>query len=79
MWYNNCGGLIMKQASYILMIISTVFMSFLFLIPLAWMIPMTLATKRAQTDGQQHTALGVCTILFAWPFGLIAGIFILVD
>jgi hypothetical protein len=68
----------MRQASYILMIVQTVLFSFL-LLPLAWMIPMTLAAKKAQTDGQPHIALGLCAIIFALPLGLVAGILLLVE
>jgi hypothetical protein len=43
------------------------------------MIPMTLAAKKAQTDGQPHIALGLCAIIFALPLGLVAGILLLVE
>jgi len=68
----------MRRAAYILSVISTVFSAFLFLIPLCWMIPMTIATKKAIGDGQEHIALGVCQIIFGLAFGLISGILILV-
>jgi hypothetical protein len=65
----------MRQAAYILNIITCVLLSWL-LIPLAWLIPMTIASKKAIGDGQDHIALGVCTLLFS---NLLSGIFILVE
>lgn len=46
------------------------------LIAAAWMIPMTIMTRKGARDGYQHTALAVCTLLFC---GLISGILMLVD
>ncbi len=67
----------MKNASYILMIISTVFLAIL-IIPMAWMIPMTIRTK-AKIEGEHPTiALGVCAILFCGPLGIAAGILLLI-
>ena len=67
----------MKNAAYILMIISTVLLSIL-LITMAWMIPMTIKTKE-KIEGEHPTvALGVCAILFCGPLGIIAGILLLI-
>ncbi|WP_381415063.1 hypothetical protein NPX79_03555 [Spiroplasma endosymbiont of Anurida maritima] len=67
----------MRKAAYILSIIGTVFSGILIL-PLAWMIPMTIAIKKTIYDGKEHIALGICTIFFM-PFGIISGILILVS
>jgi predicted permease len=45
------------------------------IIPLAWLIPMTIATFNARKDHREHVALGVCSIFFS---NLIAGILILI-
>ncbi|WP_342275453.1 hypothetical protein [Spiroplasma endosymbiont of Cantharis lateralis] len=67
----------MRQAAYICSIISTVLASFL-LIPLIWMIPMTIATKKTIGDNQPHIALGICSIFFMGLLGLVSGILILI-
>ncbi|MDR2636337.1 MAG: hypothetical protein LBB95_00570 [Mycoplasmataceae bacterium] len=64
-----------RKISYIFMVISCVCVG-IFLVPLLWLIPMTLATKKSITDNQPHVTLGVCQLFFA---GLIPGIFMLVS
>lgn len=68
------------RIAYAFQIVGTVFSAFFFLIPLAWTIPMTLATKKAieqvgTNEEIQHIALGVCSLFFS---SLIGGILILV-
>ena len=54
-----------------------IFTAFLMLIPLAWMIPMTVVLAKKRKNGEKPSvALGVCTLLFV---NLISGILILVD
>ena len=66
----------MRKAAYIISIISTV-LAGVVLIPLLWCIPMTLATKKAIDDNQEHITLGICHIFFM-PLGLISGILLLI-
>ncbi|WP_339020702.1 hypothetical protein [Spiroplasma endosymbiont of Atherix ibis] len=66
----------MRETAYILFIIGTVLCG-IFLIPLTWMIPMTIMTKNSIDDNKEHIALGVCQILFM-PFGIVSGILILI-
>jgi len=42
----------------------------------AWVVPMTIATKKAENDGRKHTALAICTLLFV---NIVSGILMLVD
>jgi hypothetical protein len=35
--------------------------------------------KKAKVDHEPHIALGVCSILFGWIFGIVAGILLLCD
>lgn len=42
----------------------------------AWFIPMTILIHRGARDGQKHTALGVCTLLFC---NIVSGILMLVE
>jgi hypothetical protein len=65
----------MRTAAYILMIVITVVTAF-FIIPMCWMIPMTLSTKRAINDKKEHIALGVCMLLFC---GILPGILMLIS
>ena len=66
----------MKNVAKIFMIISTVFMG-LYLLPLAWTLPMTLAYSRKIENGEEvSTSFKVCTLLFV---SLIAGIIMLCD
>ncbi|ALD65989.1 hypothetical protein [Spiroplasma cantharicola] len=67
----------MREEAYIFSIVSTVLSSFL-LIPLAWMIPMTIATKKSIGDNKPHIALGICSIFFMGILGFICGILILI-
>lgn len=67
----------MKNAAYILLILSCCTMGLL-LIPLAWLIPMTLAAKKRIGNPEPAVGLGVCSILFAAFFGIIAGILLLI-
>ncbi|ASP28475.1 hypothetical protein SCORR_v1c07030 [Spiroplasma corruscae] len=68
----------MNNVAYKLMIISTVFLGF-FIIPLAWMIPMTIATKSRITEKKDSISLGICCILFCGTLGLVAGILLLIE
>ena len=45
------------------------------LIAAAWVVPMTLALRKAEKDGETHVTLGVCTLIFVNP---LSGILILV-
>ena len=66
----------LAKAAKILMIISTVVMG-LYLIPLAWCIPMTLSYSRKIQNGEPvSTGFKVCTLLFV---NTIAGILMLCD
>lgn len=66
----------MQTACKVLMIISTVVMG-LYLIPLAWCIPMTVSYSNKIKTGQPiSTGFKVCTLLFV---NTIAGILMLVD
>ncbi|WP_339021013.1 hypothetical protein [Spiroplasma endosymbiont of Atherix ibis] len=68
----------MRTAAYILFIISTISWA-IFLIPLAWIIPMTIAARKSIGDGKEHIALGICNILFmTMPFGIVSGILLLI-
>ncbi len=66
----------MKLAAFILCLISTISAGFL-LIPLIWMIPMTVKVYKAY-QGEEELSVGfdVCTLLFV---NMIAGILLLVD
>ncbi|QBQ07950.1 hypothetical protein SGLAD_v1c07510 [Spiroplasma gladiatoris] len=68
----------MREASYTLSIIATVIFS-IFIIPLAWTIPMTIITKNTINDGKEHIALGICHILFMPLVGIISGILLLLQ
>ncbi|AGM25930.1 hypothetical protein SSYRP_v1c03360 [Spiroplasma syrphidicola EA-1] len=68
----------MRQVSYGLMIAGTVLTS-VFILPLAWMIPLTVLTKKQLNNPKPSIALGVCCILFAFIFGLVAGILLLIQ
>ncbi|GMO16005.1 MAG: hypothetical protein Ta2E_07120 [Mycoplasmoidaceae bacterium] len=46
------------------------------LVPLAWMIPMTIMIKKSRYDSEPHMALSICSLFF---LGLLAGIFMLVS
>ncbi|MGM9873695.1 MAG: zinc-ribbon domain-containing protein [Bacilli bacterium] len=60
----------------VFMIISTVFCGF-FIIPLAWMIPMTVHAFRCMDNNEKMTTgFKVCSLLFV---SVIAGIFMLID
>ncbi|AKM53790.1 hypothetical protein [Spiroplasma eriocheiris] len=67
----------MKQGAYIMLILSCCTIGLL-LIPLAWLIPMTLAAKRRIGNSESAVGLGVCSILFAGFFGLVEGILLLI-
>ncbi|AKX34202.1 hypothetical protein SLITO_v1c05660 [Spiroplasma litorale] len=54
------------RTAYVFMIVGTVLWSFL-IIPLAWLIPMTLNTKKLIHEYKDATALGVCCIII-WQF-----------
>ena len=63
-------------AAFILCIVSCVFYGWL-IVPLAWMIPMTVyAWKIHKCQGRNTVAFGVCTLIFT---SLIAGILLLVS
>ena len=66
----------LATAAKILMIISTVVMG-LYLIPLAWCIPMTLSySKKLKTGEPVSTGFKICTLLFV---NTISGILMLCD
>lgn len=68
-----------RQIAYVCMIIATILTCWLVL-PLLWMVPMTILTKNAVNDNKPHIALGICEIIFSLTiFGLIAGIFLLLS
>ncbi len=70
------GVNIMKLAAFILNLISTLSAAFL-IIPLAWMIPMTVRSYHIYKGTKQNTvAFGVCDLLFC---DLISGILLLCD
>ncbi|GMO14683.1 MAG: hypothetical protein Ta2E_05170 [Mycoplasmoidaceae bacterium] len=46
------------------------------LVPLAWMIPMTIMIKKSRYDNEPHMALSICSLFF---LGLLAGVFMLVS
>ncbi|AOG60304.1 hypothetical protein SHELI_v1c03490 [Spiroplasma helicoides] len=77
----NNGGKINSnmQVAYVFMIISCIIGAFFLLIPLAWLIPMTLSTKKLITDYRKATGLGVCQLLFTSIFGIVAGILVLTN
>ncbi len=67
---------------YGFMIAATVFISFL-LITLAWMVPMTTQAKHHLSNNFRISrinciALGVCCIIFAGIFGIVAGILLII-
>ncbi|MDE7301554.1 MAG: zinc-ribbon domain-containing protein [Clostridia bacterium] len=63
-------------AAKVFMILSCIAYAF-FLIPLAWMIPMTVKYSNATKNGEPvSTGFKVCSLLFV---NLLAGIFMLVD
>ncbi|AKU79973.1 hypothetical protein [Spiroplasma turonicum] len=64
-------------AAYIFMILSTISLS-IFVITLAWMIPMTLAVKSRINQYKPSVGLGVCCLFFTGIFFLINGILVLV-
>ena len=66
----------LATAAKVLMIISTVFMG-LYIIPLAWCIPMTISYSKKLESGEPiSTGFKVCTLLFV---NLISGILMLCD
>ncbi len=66
----------MKKASKVLMILGTV-VSGLYIIPLAWCIPMTVAYNKKLKNGEPiSTGFKVCSLLFV---SLIAGILMFCD
>ncbi|AGM24902.1 hypothetical protein [Spiroplasma chrysopicola] len=67
----------MRQVSYGLMIAGTVLTS-VFILPLAWMIPLTVLTKKQLNNPKGSVGLGVCCILFGFMFGIVAGILLLI-
>lgn len=66
----------MKLAAFILCLLSTIGLG-IFLIPLAWCIPMTIKVYKAYKGEETlTTGFNVCVLLFV---DLIAGILLLVD
>ena len=67
---------VLRQIAFIFALIDTILLGFA-LLPLAWCIPMTVATYHAwKEDHPASIALGVCMLLFCSP---IAGVLLLVD
>ncbi|AXK50957.1 hypothetical protein [Spiroplasma alleghenense] len=64
--------------AYVMMILACISMCWL-IIPLIWLIPMTLKTKALVNEYRPAAALGICEILFGALFGLIAGILVLIN
>lgn len=64
------------NTAYKLMLAGTIINSFLIL-PLAWLIPMTLKTKKLIYVYDESTTLGLCSMIFGNIFNFIAGLFIL--
>ena len=65
----------LNSAISIFMIIGTIFSAFLYLIPLAWCIPMTISVNSKINNNEKiGTGLKVCTLLFV---NMIAGILLL--
>ncbi|WP_338970310.1 hypothetical protein [Spiroplasma endosymbiont of Labia minor] len=64
------------QIAYIVQIVITCLVGWA-LIPLAWMIPMTIATKNAMNEAtpHDHLVLGICVLIFQ---SLLSGILIIV-
>lgn len=80
----SCGNKLGEQghksglltAAYILMIITCVALGWM-IVPLAWLIPMTIAIKKRQQSGEPlGTGFKVCILLFA---NLVSGILLLCD
>lgn len=69
----------LANVAYAFLIVETVLTSW-FLITLAWMIPMTIAAHNHSLYPSRNSslALGICSIIFMWPFGLIAGILLII-
>ena len=69
----------LANAAYGFNIVATVFLAF-FLITMAWAIPMTVRTQfHSLHPTKSHClALGICSILFLAPFGIIAGILLII-
>lgn len=66
----------LKLAAFILNVVSTAGFA-VFLIPLAWMIPMTIISYGIYKGTKKNTvAFGVCTLIFV---SLVAGILLLVS
>lgn len=71
------GSSISKTIAFVLMIISTVVSGFLFIISLAWMIPLTVIYNQKVRCGEPlSTGFKVCILIFV---NIVAGILLLCD
>ena len=67
---------VLRQIAFIFALIDTILLGFAIL-PLAWCIPMTVATYNAwKEDRPASIALGVCMLIFCSP---VAGVLLLID
>ncbi len=67
---------VLRQIAFIFALIDTILLGFA-LLPLAWCIPMTVATYNAwKEDRPASIALGVCMLIFCSP---VAGVLLLID
>lgn len=64
-----------ETVAFVFMILGTVFAAMVFLIPLAWCIPMTIHAKKAMDEKRKiDVGFKVCTLLFV---SIVAGILLL--
>ncbi|AAT75793.1 unknown transmembrane protein [Mesoplasma florum L1] len=64
--------------AYYFLIASTIIYAIL-IIPLIWLIPMTLKTKRLAYNFEKRTGFGIWVLLFGGVFGLISGILLITN
>ncbi|AVN59732.1 hypothetical protein [Mesoplasma florum] len=64
--------------AYYFLIASTIIYAIL-IIPLIWLIPMTLKTKRLAFNFEKRTGFGIWVLLFGGVFGLISGILLMTN